>query len=86
MGDFNVNPQGPELQPLNASYHDAWNDATQIGRATGPAASKGTSRVDYLFYLSGPALTVQSAEVVDTAVAGIQASDHQPVVATFTVR
>jgi len=86
IGDFNVTPQGPELQPLAAAYHDAWNDAAQMGRTIGAGASKGSARVDYLFYVPSPSLAVQSAEVVDTAAGGVQASDHQPVLATFTVR
>jgi endonuclease/exonuclease/phosphatase family metal-dependent hydrolase len=43
-------------------------------------------RVDYIFYAPGGALTLESTQVVDTAVGGVQASDHQPVVANFTVR
>lgn len=86
MGDFNVVPQGPEMQPLFSGYHDAWNDAVQMGRASGGGNSKGSSRVDYIFYAPGGALTLEAAEVVDTAVAGVQASDHQPVLATFTIR
>jgi endonuclease/exonuclease/phosphatase family metal-dependent hydrolase len=86
IGDFNVAPQGAELQPIVAGYRDAWTDAVQMGRAGGGGNSKGASRVDYIFYIQGGALTLESAEVVDTAVAGVQASDHQPVLATFTIR
>jgi endonuclease/exonuclease/phosphatase family metal-dependent hydrolase len=86
MGDLNVGPQGPELQPLLSGYRDAWTDAVRIGRANGAGTSKGALRVDYIFYAPGAAMTLDSAEVVDTAVAGVQASDHQPVLATFTVR
>lgn len=86
MGDFNVNPQGPELQPLLLAYRDAWTDAVQTGRAAGSGNSKGSSRVDYIFYMPAGSMTLESAEVVDTTVAGVQASDHRPVVATFTIR
>jgi endonuclease/exonuclease/phosphatase family metal-dependent hydrolase len=86
MGDFNVGPQGPELLPMLAGHRDAWNDAVQMGRAGGGGNSKGASRVDYIFYVPGGALAVESADVVDTAVGGVQASDHQPVLATFTIR
>jgi endonuclease/exonuclease/phosphatase family metal-dependent hydrolase len=86
MGDFNVGPQGPEMQPLFNGYHDAWNDAVQMGRTSGGGNSKGSSRVDYIFYAPGGALTLEATEVIDTAVAGVQASDHQPVLATFTIR
>jgi endonuclease/exonuclease/phosphatase family metal-dependent hydrolase len=86
MGDFNVGPQGPELQPFFTSYHDAWTDALQAGKAIGAGNTKGALRVDYIFYVPGGALTLESVQVVDTAVGGVQASDHQPVVAAFTVR
>ena len=86
MGDFNAGPQGPEMQPLFSGYHDAWTDAVQAGRANGGGNSHGTSRVDYIFYTPGGAMTLESAEVVDTGVGGVQASDHQPVLATFTIR
>ncbi|MCU1385818.1 MAG: Endonuclease/exonuclease/phosphatase [Acidobacteria bacterium] len=86
MGDFNAGPDGPELQPLFSGYRDAWTDALQMGRAIGTGNSKGSSRVDYIFYAAGGALTLESAEVVDTAAAGVQASDHLPILATFTVR
>ena len=87
MGDFNVGPQGPEMQTVFGQYHDAWTDAVQMGRASGAGASKGALRVDYIFFAPGGAMTLESAEVVDTAaLIGVQASDHQPVVAIFSVR
>jgi endonuclease/exonuclease/phosphatase family metal-dependent hydrolase len=86
MGDFNVSSQGAELQPIVGAYHDAWSDAAQMGRAVGAGLTKGGARIDYLFYVPSPSLALQSAEVVDTTAGGVQASDHQPVVATFTVR
>jgi endonuclease/exonuclease/phosphatase family metal-dependent hydrolase len=86
MGDFNVGPDGPEMRAIYNAYHDAWNDGVQMGRATGSAASKGSLRADIIFFAPGNALTLQSVEVVDTAVGGVQASDHLPVVATFTIR
>jgi endonuclease/exonuclease/phosphatase family metal-dependent hydrolase len=87
MGDFNAAPDGPELQPLFASLHDAWADALQLGRATGNANSHGSQRIDYIFFAPGPVLSLDSAEVVNTAaLIGVAASDHEPVVASFTVR
>jgi endonuclease/exonuclease/phosphatase family metal-dependent hydrolase len=86
MGDFNVGPQGPELQPFLTNYHDAWVDGLQAGRAIGAGNTKGALRVDYIFYVPGGSLTLESTQVMDTAVGGVQASDHQPVVANFTVR
>ena len=87
IGDFNAAPDGPELQPLFAGLHDAWAEALQVGRATGNANSHGSQRIDYIFFGPGATLSVDSAEVVDTAaLIGVAASDHEPVVATFTVR
>jgi endonuclease/exonuclease/phosphatase family metal-dependent hydrolase len=86
MGDFNAEPQAVELQPLLGSYHDAWTDASQMGRAGGSGNSHGSQRIDYVFFVPGGSLTLDATEVVDTSVGGVQASDHQPVLATFTVR
>jgi endonuclease/exonuclease/phosphatase family metal-dependent hydrolase len=87
MGDFNAAPEAPEIQPLFAGFHDAWNDAQRAGRAVGNANSHGSNRVDYIFFLPGRSLSLESTEVVNTAaLLGTAASDHEPVVATFTVR
>jgi endonuclease/exonuclease/phosphatase family metal-dependent hydrolase len=87
MGDFNAGPDGAELQPLFAGFHDAWSDALQLGRATGTGTGHGSQRIDYIFFAPGPTLSLDSAEVVNTtALIGIAASDHEPVVASFTVR
>jgi endonuclease/exonuclease/phosphatase family metal-dependent hydrolase len=86
VGDFNATPDSPEIQKL-LGYHDAWNDAVKLGQAIGAATSHGTSRIDYVFYAPGTSLTLQSAETVNTvALIGLQASDHAPFLATFTVR
>ena len=85
IGDFNAAPGSAELQPM-AAYRDAWQDAVTAGRATGNANSHGTSRIDYVFF-RGASLTLTAVDVVDTtSLVGVQASDHSPVVATFTVR
>jgi endonuclease/exonuclease/phosphatase family metal-dependent hydrolase len=87
MGDFNARPDDPELQRMFATYHDAWNDAVKLGRAVGSGLSHGTTRIDYIFFLPGTTLTLQSAEAIDTtAILGVAASDHSPMVATFAVR
>ena len=87
VGDFNAAPQAAELQPMFASFHDAWSDAVQLGRATGNANSHGSSRIDYIFFSPGASISLDGAEVVNTvALVGVAASDHEPVVATFTVR
>jgi endonuclease/exonuclease/phosphatase family metal-dependent hydrolase len=86
MGDFNTGPQAPELQPFLSSFRDAWVEAQGSGRAIGNMTQRST-RIDYIFYLPGNSMTLESAEFVDTAaLIGVIASDHQPVVATFTIR
>jgi endonuclease/exonuclease/phosphatase family metal-dependent hydrolase len=87
MGDFNARSEDPELQPVITTYHDAWTDALKAGRAIGSGPSHGNARIDFIFYMPGAGLTLDAAEVVDTVpLIGIEASDHRPLVATFTVR
>lgn len=87
MGDFNAGPQAPELQPFLASFRDAWADALTAGRTIGAGLTQRTTRVDYIFYVDGGSMALDSAEFVDTAaLIGAIASDHQPLTATFTVR
>ncbi len=86
-GDFNAGPEAGEMQPVFAAYRDAWVEAQRIGRAIGSGASHGTSRIDYIFYMPAANLTLDSAEVIDTkTLIGVNASDHNPFVATFIVR
>lgn len=88
-GDFNAMPDSPEMQPVFAAYHDAWVDALRAGTARGSLdglTHKGT-RIDYVLYTAGPNIQLQSAETVNTVpLVGREASDHRPVVATFTIR
>lgn len=91
MGDFNAEPHAPEIQPLFAGQRDAWLDASRSGRATG-AANGSTrphkpSRIDYVAYTPAAQLRLDRVEVVDTsgALHPWEASDHRPVVATFTI-
>jgi endonuclease/exonuclease/phosphatase family metal-dependent hydrolase len=87
VGDFNAVPTAPELQPLFGAFHDAWADATQMGHAIGNPNSHGPNRIDFIFFAPGSTLTLNSVEVINTAaLIGVAASDHEPVVATFTVR
>lgn len=86
IGDFNGGPQAPELQGVVSTFRDAWDEATRSGQATGALTQRAT-RIDYIFFLPGNSLTLQSAEFVNTAaLIGVLASDHQPFVATFAVR
>jgi endonuclease/exonuclease/phosphatase family metal-dependent hydrolase len=85
LGDFNLKPEEPALQPMLTMFRDAWAVGRKAGTTAGPEATRGNSRVDYLFY-KGPALTLTGIESVETATWFVKpASDHRPVVATFRV-
>jgi endonuclease/exonuclease/phosphatase family metal-dependent hydrolase len=87
MGDFNTDPQALELQSVLAGFRDAWSDALAAGRTVGAGMIQRSTRVDYIFYAPGSSMTLDSGEFIDTAaLIGVVASDHQPFVATFTVR
>lgn len=86
IGDFNMTPNEADMQRLFAVYRDAWTEALRDGKAIGDGMSKRTSRVDYVLY-AGSRLTIESIEAVNTApLIGVEASDHRPVIATFTLR
>jgi endonuclease/exonuclease/phosphatase family metal-dependent hydrolase len=83
LGDFNLTPQEPELQPMLTMFRDAWTDAKGAGGTTGPEGTHGEKRIDFIF-MKGDALQLMSVESVETAGwFGKAASDHRPVVARF---
>src|SRR5262245_2538834 len=87
--DCNANPESPEYQQIRAQYRDAWADAVAAGTARGrmDGITHKSSRIDYVFYDSNASLELVSVENVDTkALIGTEASDHRPVVATFSVK
>ena len=51
----------------------------------GTGATEGNSRIDYVF-TAGSQVSVTSVKVPDTSVNGIYPSDHDPVVAKFSVQ
>ena len=70
-------------------YQDGWAAASSAGTAksyNGTGATHGASRFDYVFFSKASALVLQSVTVPDARVKGVQASDHDPVVAVFTVK
>ncbi len=90
VGDLNARPDASELVPVMAQYRDAWADAAAGGRVFGVVSGstrpgRRVSRIDYVLYAPGVALTLQSVEIVDPStlpgLGGV--SDHHPVVATF---
>jgi endonuclease/exonuclease/phosphatase family metal-dependent hydrolase len=89
MGDFNSWPATADYYLMATPYQDAWLAALNNGTATsfnGTGATHGTSRFDYVFYSRVAALTLKSVNVPDTRVNGVWPSDHDPVVAVFTVQ
>jgi endonuclease/exonuclease/phosphatase family metal-dependent hydrolase len=92
MGDMNSQPVTGELGSLAGEYRDAWTDALAAGLArgviTGDTRVRG-GRIDYVFYVGGTSVEVESAEIVDTAaLLGVttEVSDHRPVVVRFRLK
>jgi endonuclease/exonuclease/phosphatase family metal-dependent hydrolase len=88
MGDFNTWPGTSDYYLIATPYQDAWVAAQGAGTATaynGSGATHGTSRIDYVFFSRVGALSLSSVTVPDTRVNGVFASDHDPVIAVFTV-
>ena len=89
MGDFNTWPGTSDYNIIATPYQDAWVAAQKLGTATsynGTGATHGASRFDSVFFSRVSALTLQSVKVVSPVVGSAKASDHDPVVAVFTVR
>ena len=90
MGDFNHRPDAEEYARIKAAgFRDAWEDAVAAGTTRGrlDGITKGSSRIDYIFYIPAGAIDLAWIENVDTRpLIGTQASDHNPLVASFTVR
>jgi endonuclease/exonuclease/phosphatase family metal-dependent hydrolase len=88
MGDFNTTPGTSDYSRIATAYRDSWVTAQGTGTATaynGSGATHGNSRFDYVFYSSVAAVSLLSVNVPDTRVNGVFASDHDPVVAVFTL-
>ncbi len=88
MGDLNAFPDAPELSPVLSAYRDAWAVATAAGTGRGIADGATrvgrSSRVDYIFFTPEGGLQLEWMEVLDTsALLGVHASDHHPLVASF---
>jgi endonuclease/exonuclease/phosphatase family metal-dependent hydrolase len=87
IGDFNAAPEAAEMRAVTSAYRDAWTEAERQGRAIGTPFGRRSTRIDYIFYLPATNVTLQSAEFIETtALIGVEASDHKPLVATFLVR
>jgi endonuclease/exonuclease/phosphatase family metal-dependent hydrolase len=89
MGDFNTWPNTSDYYIMAKPYQDAWPAAQSAGTATsynGTGGTHGSSRLDYVYYSRVTALALKSVKVPDMRVGGVYPSDHDPVVAVFTVR
>jgi len=90
MGDFNTWPNTSDYYLLSTPYQYGWMAAYSAGTATsynGTGATHGTSRFDYVFYSKNSSvLSLNSFNVPNTQVNGVWPSDHDPVVAVFTVK
>ena len=85
LGDFNLKPEEPALQPMLTMFRDAWLVGREAGTASGQDGTHGDKRIDFLFY-KGSGLNLTKVETIETATwFGKAASDHRPVVATFRV-
>jgi len=88
VGDMNALPNAPELTPLMRAYRDAIADANASGSRRGVRADTTragrTGRVDYVFFTPEAGVRLEWVEIVDTsALIGVAASDHHPVLASF---
>jgi endonuclease/exonuclease/phosphatase family metal-dependent hydrolase len=89
MGDFNTWPGTSDYSIIATAYQDAWAAASSAGTArayNGSGATHGASRFDYVFSSKVPILALESVNVPDTRSKGAYASDHDPVIAVFTVK
>jgi endonuclease/exonuclease/phosphatase family metal-dependent hydrolase len=88
MGDFNTWPNTSDYYLMAKPYQDAWAAAKNAGTAwayNGTGNTRGGSRFDYVYYSRVAALSLKSVKVPDTRVSGVYPSDHDPVVAVFTI-
>jgi endonuclease/exonuclease/phosphatase family metal-dependent hydrolase len=87
MGDFNARPGTSDYNIMASYYYDAWAEAVKKGTYSSPTGTAGythgASRFDYIYESKGAsALALTRTWVVSDS----SASDHDPVVATFTIQ
>jgi endonuclease/exonuclease/phosphatase family metal-dependent hydrolase len=91
MGDFNTNPGSSDYSIMASAYSDSWKEGVSKGVSSSPSGSSGYthggSRFDYVYRSFGATnLVLTKIAVPNTSVNGAKPSDHDPVVATFTVK
>ncbi|HWC84400.1 MAG TPA: endonuclease/exonuclease/phosphatase family protein [Pseudonocardiaceae bacterium] len=77
VGDFNADPDAPEIAPLLAGQTDVWTLLNQPHPPSWPSGTP-TDRIDYITV--SPGFGVRDAAVIDT-----QSSDHRPVIADLVL-
>jgi endonuclease/exonuclease/phosphatase family metal-dependent hydrolase len=82
VGDFNLKPDEPELQPMLTIFRDAWAEAKRAGSASGADGTHGDARIDFLF-TKGDVGLVRAETIETSSWFGAAASDHRPLVATL---
>ena len=88
MGDFNAWPNTSDYRIVAGPYQDAWvaaQNARVASSYNGTGATKGTSRIDYVFHERTAGLSLRSVSVPDSRVRGVRPSDHDPLVAVYSV-
>ena len=83
LGDFNLKPEEPELQPMITLFQDVWTAAKQAGAASGPEGTHKSTRLDFLFVEGNDVQIVRAENVETSSWFGAAASDHRPLVGTF---
>jgi endonuclease/exonuclease/phosphatase family metal-dependent hydrolase len=89
MGDFNTWPDTADYRLIATTHQDAWVMAQSLGTATSytgnGATHNGNSRLDYVFYSKVAPLTLRSVDVPNVRINRVSPSDHDPVIAVFSV-
>jgi endonuclease/exonuclease/phosphatase family metal-dependent hydrolase len=91
-GDFNAWPGATEITGMTSGHYDTWAVALANGTAVAysgnEAGNTRNSRIDYIFQSKGATLlVVKASQVYDTRdSSGVAASDHKPLMTTFTVK
>jgi endonuclease/exonuclease/phosphatase family metal-dependent hydrolase len=91
-GDFNAWPGATEITGMTSGHYDTWAVAkangTAVAYAGNEAGNTRNSRIDYVFQSKGATLlVVKASQVYDTRdSSGVAASDHKPLMTTFTVK
>jgi endonuclease/exonuclease/phosphatase family metal-dependent hydrolase len=83
LGDFNLKPEEPELQPMLTLFRDAWTMAKEAGVASGPEGTHKDARLDFIFVKGNDVQIVHAESLETSSWFGAAASDHRPVVATL---